>query len=265
VLRHLDLSDTEGLDADEVAAALAGARPWVRRLSIVHHGVTDLSGIRRLAGRLVELNLRTASSERLDLATFPQLRRYHGPWEHVGDSIGAGSRLETLMVEGYDATDLRPLASLPALRGVRLERPRRLVSLDGLGHEWDRFCALQASRLTDVSALSSAAHLRLLELTGCRPDGVVDLASRCDGLVELDLSGCHELPTLEPLRSLTDLRRLSLLGSTVVVDGDLQPLMDLPRLSWVSLEPRSHYRPTAAEIIAHGRAKRPYHRRSWWR
>ena len=52
------------------------------------------------------------------------------------------------------------------------------------------------------------------------------------------------------MAGLRRLRRFELLGATPVVDGDLQPLVDLPVLAQVTMQPRPHYRPTAAEVLA---------------
>lgn len=260
--RELELNYAHGFEGAHLdfLAELAGSS--VRELTVVAPQLSDVRGIMRLAPQLESLQLR-ASGAPLDLAAFPRLRTFSGDWREVRESIGAAPSLRHVFLERYDGEDLGPLAALLDLDTIRLERPRKLASLDGLPTRSVRFGVIQAPRLTDVSAVAAAPDLRVLWLTGCRIAGGLTEIGRCAGLQELDISGCGSIPSLTPLGRLRDLRRLVMLGSTRVEDGDLRPLLDLPALAWVSMEPRRHYHPSAAELFAATRGKPAVRPASW--
>ena len=89
---------------------------------MVDHELQDLTPIERLAPQLEHLTLRTPSTQPLDLSRFPRLTSYRGPWAHVRDSVVWGTRIEGLMLDGYDASDLTVLHELPSLTALRLDR-----------------------------------------------------------------------------------------------------------------------------------------------
>jgi hypothetical protein len=217
---------------------------------VVDHELEDLSPLLRLAPQLEHLTLRTPSTQTLDLARFPRLVSYRGSWAHVRDTITWGTRVERLMLEGYVETDLTALQELPSLTALRLDRPERLRRLLGVDPRLQRLSVLHAPVLTDVGDIEAGTGLRLLELIGSPSTRGLERIGRCTDLEELTLSGCRPIPSLDWVRDLRRLRRFELLGATPVVDGDLGPLTDLPALAQVTMQPRSHYRPTVAELRA---------------
>jgi hypothetical protein len=251
----LDVNYTIGFDGDDVEFLSDLAGTTIRRLTVVDHEVHDLAPVERLAPQLEHLTLRTPSTHPLDLSRFPRLTSYRGPWAHVRDSIEWGTRIERLMLDGYVDSDLTVLHDLPSLTALRLDRPERLRCLRGVSPRLERLSVLHAPMLTDVSDVASAPALRLLELIGSPSTVGLDQIGSCTALEELTISGCGPVATLAWVAGLRRLRRLELLGCTPVVDGDLQPLLDLPALSQVTLQPRSHYRPSAAEVLAGVRGK----------
>ena len=58
----------------------------------------------------------------------------------------------------------------------------------------------------------------------------------------LNLTDCGELDSLAPLSGLRSLKALAFAGAkTTLRDGDLRPLLDLPKLSMVMFGARRHY------------------------
>jgi len=246
----LDVDYTRGFDGDDLAFLGDLAGTTIRRLSVVNHELEDLSPLVQLGPQLEHLTVRTPSAQTLDLARFPRLVSYRGPWAHVRDSIAWGTRIERLMLEGYAEPDLAVLRELPSLTALRLDRPERLRRLHGVGPGLERLSVLHAPLLTDVGDVGAASGLRLLELIGSPSTHGLERVGGCTALEELTLSGCEPIPSLGWLHDLGTLRRFELLGATSVADGDLQPLADLPALSQVTMQPRAHYRPTVAEVRA---------------
>ena len=105
----LDVNYTRGFDGDDLDFLGDLAGTTIRRLSVVDHELEDLSPLLRLAPQLEHLTVRTPSTQTLDLARFPRLVSYRGPWAHVRDTISWGTRVERLMLEEYAESDLAAL------------------------------------------------------------------------------------------------------------------------------------------------------------
>jgi hypothetical protein len=251
----LDVNYTRGFDGDDVGFLGDLAGTTIRSLTVVDHELVDLSPLERLAPQLEHLTLRTPSTQPIDLSRFPRLESYRGPWVHLRDSVSWGTRLQRLFLEGYTESDLDALRDLVSLTGLRLDRPQRLRRLRGILPGLRRLSVLHAPLLTDVCDVSAASGLQLVELIGSPSTVGLERLGECTRLEELTLSGCGPLPSLAFLSGLYRLRRLELLGSTPIADGDLQPLVDLPALTQVTVTPREHYRPSVDQVLAAARAK----------
>lgn len=137
------------------------------------------------------------------------------------------------------------------------------------------------ARLTYLHLLSSNARnigvmppgLRRLELHRClKLETAQGLAESCPGLrhFRLDLSkkfrdlpellklrelevlclnGCGDLPNLRFLAAFPNLRDFRFVD-TNVIDGDLSPLLSLPKLESIGTMDKRHYSHTTAEILA---------------
>lgn len=91
--------------------------------------------------------------------------------------------------------------------------------------------------------------LRRLDLPQARWPDLSPLASQRD-LSLLNASECGDLASLSPLRELSDISTLWLFGTTRVVDDDLSPLCDLPRLRELRMRSRRSYHPSVEVVQA---------------
>ncbi|MEU9299265.1 NACHT domain-containing protein [Streptomyces sp. NPDC048269] len=164
--------------------------------------------------------------------------------------------LETLYLYRLDATDLRPLADLGALRHLGLDLPpgqRSVadlpvggtlsglglyeraagVSLDGL-ERWPDLSWLTVSGTTQTSQLGRMPVPPPLVVLQMLAQPELDLTSlvRYQGLKELYLGSCELAGGVEPLRELPELTHVSLADCRPVVD--VGPLADLPGLRVVT-------------------------------
>jgi hypothetical protein len=160
------------------------------------------------------------------------LRIYRLPRRHV--PVLAGCRLPlmtTLSVRLADTGDVQFLAGFATLETLTVWQCSKLTRLDGI----ERLTRLTILSLNDLGAIESLAplsaltELRTLNLTG----GVWTTQG---------------LPSLAPLRALAKLERLNLM-SAKVLEGDLSPLLDLPRLSHLELSPR-YFEPVEIASLA---------------
>ncbi|WP_109507885.1 hypothetical protein [Nocardioides speluncae] len=224
----------------------------VRQLDVVDRRLTSLTPISELGDTLEWLRITSDPALAIDLTRLPKLTDLSADWQQLGATIESAARLQRLHIGRYDGVDLAPLCRLVHLRRlVLMDRPR-VRSLDGLSElpELQEFAVPLAKDLVDVSALRGLAQLEDLDLEACRKLNTIEDLSQCVGLRRLNLSECGDLPSVAPLRGLTSIEDLLMYGTTKVVDGDLTPIADLPRLRELRMQSRRHYRPSVAEIQA---------------
>src|SRR5204863_164572 len=106
-----------------------------------------------------------------------------------------------------------------------------------------------SKKITDLERVGEMSRLEDLTLTGVPLPGVGFL-SRLTGLRNLVLNDAGKIPSLSFLRGLDALEGFVPGGSTVVVDGDMSVLLDLPKLNWVTFTERRHYTHTSDQVRA---------------
>jgi hypothetical protein len=224
----------------------------VRQLVVLDRRLESLDPISALGDTLELLHVTTDPALALDLARFPRLVDLSADWHQVEATIAGGTSLRRLHVGRYGQQDLQPLSRLVGLRRLALTDRPLLRSLGGLSSLPDlrALGVFMAKDLDDVSELQGRSAIEDLELEGCRKLSTVDALAGCVGLSRLNLSECGDLASLAPLRGLTAIEVLQVFGSTKIVDGDLTPIADLPRLKELRIQSRRHYRPSVAEIQA---------------
>lgn len=183
--------------------------------------------------------------------------------------------LEHLAEFGISEAPLRSLAGANALRGLRrlglLQLP--LASLSGIEslQQLEVLYIYMLGRLEGIAPLTSLKRLRTLsigaarkiadwdllgeitslesvELTGATPASPV--LSRLTGLKDLRLINAGKLSSLSFLRGLDKLETFAPGEGTVIEDGDLSILLELPALKQVMFTNRRHYSHKADEIRA---------------
>jgi internalin A len=134
--------------------------------------------------------------------------------------FGRLTRLESLSILGAPISSLEGLAPLLELRSLRLGDLRKLLSLSGI---------------------ENLVRLEKLEISTCRKIRLIDEISSLAKLRELYLGNMGDNQSLKPLAQLSQLHRVTFVESTNILDGDLSPLIGLPRLEVVSFQNRRHY------------------------
>lgn len=215
-------SDKPGIGNLHACAAL-------NKLSIGNCGLTDFGPLAGL-GQVLDLEVVEAPFRSLE-------------------GITELAALERLSLSQAPAESLAGIEHAPGLRSVGLFGLGRLTSIAPLLRlRRLRLLEIEASaRIGDVHRLGEIAGLEGLRLAGLTLTDVTFL-SRLPALRSLTLGNVGNIPSLAFLRSLTALEGLGLLGSTVIVDGDLSPLLGLPALSRVQYTERRHYQPRKREI-----------------
>ena len=190
------------------------------------------------------LSLETYARDRIDFRAFRNLELLHLNWRRGAETALENGKLRNLSISKYPFPNLGPLAKLKRLEGLRIANSRAMTSLAGL----DNLPNLKRLWLIDNRALTN----------------INDLATDRPSLVDLSMNTCRGVGNLGPLRAQVDLQSLALINggrvtslrpladlgrlqtlwfyeSTVVEDGDLSVLLEMPALQRTSFANRRHY------------------------
>jgi hypothetical protein len=239
------------------------------------------------APALAELHLWSVPLRAMEmLAPFAALRRL--TLRQV-DSLTSLDGIQALTVELLDLIYCRRLKSVAALRGMPSLEVFRLTGSGSIGDlaaagDWPNlktFAVSSGPLIVDFSILEGSPRLEAFAInstdmvgTPCsivpftRMPGLKHMVFRAgpkkgfqclrevERLAEirslelLSIDRGPDLPNIRFLRALTKLTNLDL-TRTNILDGDLSPVLALPRLTSLELDPhRKHYSHTFAELIA---------------
>lgn len=256
IARALAAGGIEGLTLNYARGFKGGDLRFIdglplRRLNLLARTIDDLGVLYTLGGTLESLNLTAGSAARLDLSRFPHLVDLGTDLAHVFESIHSATSLRSLYLGGYAWADLQPLGGLIELESLQLKDRPAVESLDGL-QNFPKLTSLQvagASKLRDLTALrDQAPRLKSLDFRGSTKFSELDDMSSLANLELLDISQCGSIYSLRPLTSLARLAELFMSESTRIEDSDLSPLLALPKLRELSIQPRKSYQPSVFEI-----------------
>jgi hypothetical protein len=206
------------------------------------------------------LLLHTACSLPLDLSRPTGLVELGIDHRSNMESIRGLAELARLEVWGWRGGDLEFLGDKRRLVSMRLEgarRPAPAGSLAGIR----RSSALEELTVFDagldgLEALRGLTEVTRIQITKAPGSGAPWDLSALESMTKLaylTLTFCGPLQSLRPLVRLSALRDLRLRG-TVVVDGDLSPLLELPSDVVIGpFEDQPHYSHRYADIIDHRR------------
>ncbi len=192
-----------------------------------------------------------SSDSAISLRRLPHLESFFGPEGYVQFDVGAGPQFRELGLEDFAGTDLASVAKFNDLRGLRLLNARRLEDIGGL----KAFSAMvdveitYARSLTEFSPIAQMQALEKLVLERCTGLDNLGFTRALRGLRFLDISDVKDVASLEPLRDLRGLETLLAAGSTRILDGDLSPLIGLPRLATIGMRSRRDYTPPLRTVL----------------
>lgn len=244
----LDLNYAKGFKDTDLGVLQA----WpLKRLAVLARTIKDLSPVLRLADTLESLSVQTSPKALIDIAQLPSLTALAAEWSQIRSSVSEAPRLRDLMVRAYDEPDLTPLRWNTALARLRFKERPRIRHLAGVDvFQSLEHLAVYLAPLQDLEALGvEVPALRELQVESCPVRDLSPLAIQ-RRLTFLNASDCGDLVSLRPLGELSDLSTLWLFGTTRVVDDDLSPLSELPRLRELRMRSRRSYSPSVEAIQA---------------
>lgn len=155
--------------------------------------------------------------------------------------------IRELVLLNYSAPDLIPVSHVAGVEALDINGAKSLTSFEGAQ-------SITALKRLDVGPspklqLAETPILPTVEtlgLTGAKRLGTLDFVASIPGVRNLELVDCGHLASVAPLAALDHLERLLIIGSTVIDDGDLSSLAQIPSLRKVGLARKRHYTPSSA-------------------
>jgi hypothetical protein len=208
--------------------------------------------------RLRSLWLQSYARNPLDLGTFEQLEDLSILWRPGAPKVFELQSLRSLSIANYPYVDLAPLANLKHLRRLTVRNNRKLASLNGiqaLGELTDLALIDDQALVTLEPLGGSPCRLRTLKVQHCRKVTSLEPLRGQIELEELQVTAGGRIDSLAPLTGLATLRAFWFYESTVVADGDLSVLVNLPSLVETAFQDRRHYSHRVADVEAYLAAK----------
>lgn len=187
----------------------------------------------------------------LDFTKFSRLHTVRLTWDEGWNSVLFCGSVLGLTIENskkIEEFDLRELPNLKELcltecMGLRKIICKRSQSLESLG--------ISSCRSFEcVDPFQVLQTLKYVVLGGNLKFNIEALGN-CRDLKRLSMNGVGAVQSLKFLANCRHLERLAMHFSTRVEDGDLQPLIDLPKLRQVSFKRYKNYTHTLEEIERH--------------
>jgi hypothetical protein len=191
----------------------------------------QLDGLSNLRGLRLE-----SPGAGLDFACFPQLETFIGNWHSDNRNLAQSGELRRLLAWRFQprSADLADLAGCVRLEQLHITQTN-LTSLAGLESLEDlRYLDITtASKLKSLDVLSSGqSGIRELSVSNAKAIASYRPLAAVKNLRRLKLSTCAAMPDLKWTAGMNQLDFFSFVETTVD-DGDLSPLLKLPRLRYV--------------------------------
>lgn len=170
-----------------------------------------------------------------DLSRMPSLEYYCGDW-HPDLRLSEARNLIRLVLFGYTGRDFTTFPWPPALQCLDLTLGR-LANLTGVEQAPSTLFRLELHNLRGLGRISleRSSSLTELQVDTCGQATIEKLSPR------LRVLGIHKCAPLPNLRFLEELPELESFGFDKLVDGDLHPILDNPKIRFVQMTNRKHY------------------------
>ncbi|HRJ27390.1 MAG TPA: hypothetical protein PLO61_07775 [Fimbriimonadaceae bacterium] len=186
---------------------------------------------------LKRINLVFKPTAAMDFERLPGLEEAIVSWRPQLASLLELTQLRSFRCSGLPSKHFGRIAEMKNLRALYLSGSNTIRLKSLAGHE--RLEDLEFNKMIgidDWDVLSSIHRLRKLHIhysKSIRSIEFIQLLHK--NFQDLCLFGCPHVRTLEPLRPIASLRRLTVRGPKLETQFDLTILLDKPNLEWVNL------------------------------
>lgn len=215
--------------------------PDIEELNILTSTASGLTALESLK-RLEDLSLTCATKDKVDFTQLSALTSCYLYWWTGAQSIVYCVGLEEAYFDKIKLKDFNALGELKALKKLTLANtPMTSLAFLSELRALRELALLNCKKIDSFEPIASCQGLSRLTISGSKQLATIDFLASQSGLEILDLSDNGDLDDIQVLRHLTDLKAFSFAGSTNVIDGDLSPLEQLPKLAMLMFQPRRHY------------------------
>lgn len=235
----LRLSQSVGWKGDDIS--FLKELPSLRGVEVYSWGVKDLTPLQSLK-ELEYLGLQCEFSKAPDFSDFKSLKICKLLWRPKAKTIFSCSSLSLLNIVNYPSGDLTDIESMKDLQRLQLTS-KKLVSLSGV----EKLVSLstldlaECSKLENLSGVEKCQQLETVELEGCKKIHDISLLGELKNIKNLVLTDCGKIRSLQPLASCRLLENITFVGDTIIEDGMLAPLLDIPQLKKMWFVDKKHY------------------------
>jgi len=243
----LELNDLLGCKASDIA--FLNDFDFVKRINILNDYIDDLSPIHHLKN-LETLIIQSNCKTKIDFTAFPKLKDLRTGWRKNSPTLYEATQLEALSLSSFSPKekDLSLLKKLVNLRKLNISSSA-IYSLAGI----ENLQKLEKLELYYLRNLENLENIKLLP----------DLKELCiESCKKADLKPIADLQQIEKLKLVktTDIESVSLfsklknlqtliLGETKIIDGNLSPMFELPRLKTFKGRHYKHYSHVFSEFV----------------
>ncbi len=180
----------------------------------------------------------------IDFACFPHLEVFVGDWHVDNCNLDRSQELRRLRVWQFKprTADFSMLANITRLEQLEITQTN-ISSLEGLETLQDLryFSLCYAAKLQSLDRLaSSGTEIRELEIENAKKIASYQPIAAVSRLRRLILSSCAPMADLKWTKGMDYLDSFSFVN-TNVEDGDLSPLLNLPKLRYVGTMDKRHH------------------------
>jgi hypothetical protein len=158
--------------------------------------------------------------------------------------------LEFLSIRYFVGNSFQPFSNLENLLELEI-MDSKLSTLEGIAtlQKLQRLLLYNLKKLSNIDDVSYLKDLKFLYLENCKSIKSLQCLSSLTSLETLVLASMGELDSLSFLKHLTQLELFNFSGSTIIKDGNLNLLTDLPKLRLVGFQNRKHYTHKFKELL----------------
>lgn len=212
---------------------------FLRSLEIVGEGDFSFDFLNSL-GRLERLSIGADGKTPIELSWLIGLKDLTLLWrKDCISGLEKCQRLTSLCLVEYKEEDFRSVEKLIGLIHMKV-KTGSIQSVKGIESLTNLRTLLLGNcrRLSSLDNLASSTNLRSLRFELCPRLRNYTPLGFLSKLEELEIIDCNRIQTIKFVEKLDALQRLSLLGSTVVMDGDLLPAKHVKDMFYKN---RNHY------------------------
>ena len=237
----------------------------IRSLELTQDILPDDSAILQMH-QLVSLSLGSAARNRLDLAAFPKLEELRVEGYRRLSNVKSCARLRLLYAFRTGPSVLDDVRSLPALTDLTINTsPISSVDTNEKAPPLRRLSLYNLPKLDSLRGISNLTQLEELNIEGCRRFNDISPVGELANLKLLGLDDCGRISSLKPVLGCKKVERLTFAGTTIIEDGRVSDLMDLPNLANTSFMDRRRYDMKCEGIQDLLKAQGRYRSwESWW-